>query len=157
MNQSQQMASVYRKQEQVMRRAYKQQVREIERASFMPLVFVASGWMGKAATVVYKLLAGLLAQKWHQPYSTTMGWVCTALRFALLRSAVLCLRGSQARRSPIVTSEHALDLMVSEGHFCHWQCMPFPILTILFDPVYIIITILPAFHYYYYYVHVYII
>ena len=87
-----------------------------ERASFTSLVFTTSGGMGKAATILYKQLAGLVAQKRHQPYSTTIGWLRTALSFALLRSAVLCLRGSRARRSPPVSSDHALDLMVSKGH-----------------------------------------
>ena len=79
-----------------------------------PLVFAASGGMGKAATIFYKCLAGLLSQKRDQPYSTTVGWLSTALRFTLLQSAVLCLRGSRVRRSPPVSSDHALDRMVSE-------------------------------------------
>ena len=41
------------------------------------------------------------------------------LSFALLRSAVLCLRGSPTKRSPPVSSNHALDLMVSKGCLGH--------------------------------------
>ena len=92
---------------------------EIERTSFTPLVFAASRGMGKVATIFYKWLTGLLAQKRHQPYSTTMEWLRTALSFALLQLAVLCLRLSRARRSPPVSSGHALDLMVSEVHLIH--------------------------------------
>ena len=118
-NRSQQLTANYRRHEQEKCRAYEQRVREVERASFTPLVFAASGGMGQAATVFYKRLAALLAQKRHQPYSTTMGWLRTALCFALLRSAVLCLRGSCTRRSLPVSSNHALDLMVSEGCLGH--------------------------------------
>ena len=49
----------------------------------MPLVFAANGGMGKAVTIFYKRLAEL-AQKRLQSYSTTMGWLRTALSFALL-------------------------------------------------------------------------
>ena len=105
-NRSHQLTANYRRHEKEKRCTYEQHVREVERASFTPLVFAASGGMGKAATVFYKRLAALLAQKRHQPYSTTMGWLCTALSFALLRSTVLCLRGSRTRRSPPVSSTH---------------------------------------------------
>ena len=118
-NQSHQLRANYHRHEQEKHRAYEQRVQEVERASFTPLVFTASGGMGKAATVFYKRLAALLPQKRHQPYSTTMGWLRTALSFALLRSAVLCLRGYRTRRSPPVFSNHALDLMVSEGCLGH--------------------------------------
>ena len=118
-NRSHQLTTIYCRHKQEKRHAYEQHVREFERGSFTLLVFAASGAMGKAATVLYKRLATLLAQKWHQPYSTTMGWLRTALSFALLRSAVLCLRGSRTKRSPPVSSNHALDLMVSEGCLGH--------------------------------------
>ena len=64
---------------------------------------------------LYKQLPALRAQKRHQPYSSTMGWLRTDLSVALLRSAVLCLRGSPTKRSPPVSSNHVLDLMVSKG------------------------------------------
>ena len=118
-NRSHQLTANYHRHEQEKRRAYEQRVREVERASFTQLVFAASGGMGKAATVFYKRLAALLAQKRHQPYSTTMGWLRTVLSFALLRSEVLCLRGCRTKRSPPVSSNHALDLMVSKGCLGH--------------------------------------
>ena len=90
-NRSHQLTANYHRQEQEKRCAYEQRVREVERSSFTPLVFAASGGMDKSATVFYKRLAALLAQKRYQPYSTTMGWLRTALSFALLRSTVLCL------------------------------------------------------------------
>ena len=118
-NRTQQIAATYRRHEQEKCRAYQQRVKEVERASFTPLVFAASGGMSKAATVFYRQLAALLAQKHQQPYSITMGWLRTALCFALLRSAILCLQGSRAKRSPQVSSNHAFDLMVREGHLHH--------------------------------------
>ena len=51
--------------------------------------------MGKDATIFYKRLAGLLAQKRHQPYSTTMGWLRTALRPPAISSPVPSRQSSQ--------------------------------------------------------------
>ena len=53
----------FKRHEQVLekRRQYGQRIREVEHASFSPLVFSTSGGMGKSTTIVYKRLAHLLA------------------------------------------------------------------------------------------------
>ena len=87
------LASSYRRNEQEKRRAYDQRVREVERGSFSPLVFSASGGMGPTARVVYKKLASMIATKHEKPYSQTIHWLRCRLCFSLLRSAVMCRRG----------------------------------------------------------------
>ena len=84
------------------------------RGSFTPLVF-SSGGMGRSATVTYQRLASLLSDKWNSPYSVIMGWLRCSLSFSLLRSALMCVRGSRSRAgSPGVPV--AVDLTVAEGH-----------------------------------------
>ena len=73
------LSSTYARHEKEKKRNYQQRVLEIERASFTPLVFSASGRMAKAAQVCYKRLAGLLAEKRKEPYSQIMGWMRTKL------------------------------------------------------------------------------
>ena len=85
--------AAYKHHEAEKRRAYRQRVEDVEHSSFTPLVFSTSGGMGKAATVFYRRLANLLAEKHNAPYSSTMAWLRTRLSFALLRSSLLCLRG----------------------------------------------------------------
>ena len=46
----------------------------------------------------YKRIASLLALKWDQPYSTVMTWLRCRITFALLRSAIQCLRGARSSR-----------------------------------------------------------
>ena len=65
----------YRKHELEKKRQYEQRVREIEHASFTPLVLSAIGSMANEATVFYKRLASCLATKWDQPYSPTLSWL----------------------------------------------------------------------------------
>ena len=49
--------------------AYEQRIREIEFDSFSPLVFSTMGGLGPTATVVFKILAALIADKQEQHYS----------------------------------------------------------------------------------------
>ena len=77
------------------RRAYDERVREVEHEYFSPPVFSASGSMGLTARVVYKKLAAMIASKHNQSYSQTMNWLRYRLSFYLLRSSIMCLRGSR--------------------------------------------------------------
>ena len=74
-------------------RAYEQRVREVEHGSFTPLVMSLTGGCGNAASVAYKRLASMLAEKRDQPYSTTLSSMRRKLSFALLRSSIQCIRG----------------------------------------------------------------
>ena len=113
-NQSTSLAATFCKHEGEKCRAYEERVREVERGSFTPLVFSSLGGMGKAATVMYCRLANLLSDKWNSPYSLTMGWLRCSLSFSLLRSSLMCLRGSCSNfGSPGVPA--AIDLVVAEG------------------------------------------
>ena len=86
------LAQCYRKNEQEKKRAYDQRVREVEHGSFSPL-FTTTGGMGTVATVVYKRIASMIAEKHEKPYSQTMQWIRCRLNISLLRSAVMCLCG----------------------------------------------------------------
>ena len=105
----------YRKHEMIKKRHYDQRIREVEHASFTPLVFSATGGMAKEATVFYKRLALLLSTKRDESYSKTLFWLRCRLSFSLLRSAIQCIRGARssighAARSPTLP----VDLVCSE-------------------------------------------
>ena len=109
------LAQCYRKNELEKRRAYDERIREIEHGSFSPLVFSAAGGMGETAKVVYKRIASLIADK-YKPYSKTINWLRCRLSFSLLRSAVMCLRGSRSSlHHPINSSCGEIDLAIAEG------------------------------------------
>ena len=99
------------------KRAYEQRIREIQHGSFSPLVFSAAGGMGTIATVVYKRLASLLAEKQGRSYSSTLHWLRCRLNFSLLRSAITCIRGSRSIFSSDSTSPpmESIDLAIHEG------------------------------------------
>ena len=110
--------SVYKRHENEKRRNYEERVREVEHGSFTPLVFSATGGMGKAATVMYQRLASLLSVKRAQSYSKTMSWLRCQLTFSLLRSAITCIRGSRSamnRPGRSLEINASIPLAASEG------------------------------------------
>lgn len=94
------LASQYNKHERSTRRQYEQRVREVEGASFVPLVFSTAGGMGPACATTFKRLANKLANKMDCNYATAINWLRCRSSFALLRSALMAIRGSR-RRVPV--------------------------------------------------------
>jgi hypothetical protein len=106
------LAQCYRKNELEKKRAYEERVWEIEHGSFSPLVFSAASGMG---TIVYKKPASLLAEKQGRSYSSTLYWLRYRLNFSLMRSAIMCIRGSRSIFStspPLESIDVALLLYV---------------------------------------------
>ena len=87
----------YRRHEREKRRQYAQRVREVEHGHFTLLVFTTTGGMGDAAGQVYKRLANLLTEKLDLSYGEVMGLISCKLSFALLRSAIMCIRRAHSR------------------------------------------------------------
>ena len=108
------ISAAYRKHESSKKREYAQRVRDIEHGVFTPLVFTTTGGMGREATTFYKRLADTIARKEDKPYPTIMAWIRCRLSFAILRSAILCIRGSRSRRHRFVC-ESDITLAMSEG------------------------------------------
>ena len=98
------------------RRMYNQRVRDVEQDTFAPLVFSASGGMRPTAVVFYKQLARMIAERSNQQYSTTMGLIRCQISIPLLRSAIMCLRGSRSSyHRPTRPLELPPNVVVNEG------------------------------------------
>ena len=107
--------SAYRRHEKEKRRQYEQCVHDVEHGHFTPLVFTTTGGMGDVAAQVYKRLVSLLSKKNDLSYGETMGWIRCRLSFALVRSAIMCIRGA---RSPLHSTalEIPMDVQIVEAH-----------------------------------------
>ena len=82
-------------------------MRDVERASFVPLVLSTSGEMGFSEAVTFMRLSAMLAEKAGLSYAATVNVVRCRLPFALLRSATSALRCSR-RRLPLANMQPAL-------------------------------------------------
>ena len=106
------LQSVYRKHEQIKKRAYEQRIREVEHATFSPLVLSAT----READTFYKRLASMLASKWDHTYSHTLCWLRCRLTFSLLRSSIQAIRGARSRCGHAIKMPLVVDLINSESH-----------------------------------------
>ena len=113
-NRHSQPSNSYRAHENAKKRMYEQRIREIEHSSFTPLVMSLTGGLGREAQAAYKHLASLLAAKRNSSYSTTMGWLRCSLSFALLRSSILCIRGTRSSAHH-VPRDFPVDLVSAEA------------------------------------------
>ena len=90
------LTSAYKCHEDAKKWEYGQRIREVEYGVFTSLVCTCTGGMGREVTVFFKRLADLLATHWGQLYSLMIHWLRCSLSLALVRSAILCIRGSRS-------------------------------------------------------------
>ena len=106
--------SIFKKHEAEKKREYNQRVMDIEHGTFTLLVFGTNGGFGLESQMFIKRLAENIAAKQQEDYAKVITWIRTRLSFEILRSALLCVRGS---RRPWHRSCQSSDfgLLVSEA------------------------------------------
>ncbi|PFX26663.1 hypothetical protein AWC38_SpisGene8659 [Stylophora pistillata] len=110
---------IYRMHENEKKRSYSRHVLYIEHGSFTPFVFTSTGGMGQERLRYHSRLAELIAEKKGENYSKTISWIRAKTSFALLRSALICLRGSRTIRRPKLDFTNVdLDIQSSEAAIC---------------------------------------
>ena len=67
----------------------------MEHGTFTPLVIGTNGGMGIECQMFIKNLADMIAIKQSEEYATVITWIRTKLAFEVLRSTILCVRGSR--------------------------------------------------------------
>ena len=79
----------------------KSRLMEVEQGTFTPLDFTTTDGMAEECKRYHNRLAELLAVKKGEDYPITVSWLRAKVSFAILRSALLCLRGFRGRRRNI--------------------------------------------------------
>ena len=86
----------------------------------------ATGGMGRCATVFYKRLAAMIAEKRNIAYNRIISVIICRLSFALLRSSILYLRGARSsyhrvRNDPyeMIIKSRFNCMFLSESVFVH--------------------------------------
>ena len=82
---------------------YAARITQVRHGSFNPFVFSSFGGMSRAYSFFYKKLAEKLAEKRNLSSSETMCFVRTKINFSLIKSLVLCVRGSRSVHNDAVT------------------------------------------------------
>ena len=114
---NQSLADVHKKNEDEKKRQYSERVRQVEMGSFTPLVFSSAGGMAPECLKFFDRLSELLAIKRNETKSSVSAWLRCRVSFSLLRSAILCLRGSRClRRIPTEGLDMDVDVAIAVGH-----------------------------------------
>ena len=99
------LKELYKRDEMEKREKYEERVIESEKGSFSPMVFLTTGGAGPESTAVLKRLAEMISSKRSVSYSHVINHIRTTVRFALLRSILIAIRGvrgSSYREKPLV-------------------------------------------------------
>ena len=88
---------IYKKHENDKKRQYAERVMEIEQGTFTPIVFTTTGGMADECVKYHSRLAEQIPNKKGESYSSAISWIRAKVSFAVLSSAILCLRGSRSR------------------------------------------------------------
>ena len=77
---------------------YNNRIIQVEKGTFTPLIYSTSGGWGPQATRYHKRLAEKLSQKRGEEYAAIMCYMRTRIRFSILRSTLIAVRGERGRR-----------------------------------------------------------
>ena len=116
-NRNRDTADNFREHELAKKRVYLQRVLEIQHGIFTPLVMGTNGGMGEECKKFITHLANKLASKQHEQYSDVITWIRANLSFEILKSTILCIRGS---RTPYKSMREFEDfkLSIMEANIC---------------------------------------
>ena len=89
----------------------------VEHGIFTPLVFTVLGGMGQENEKYHKHIADKIATKSEDDYSKVVDYIRCKVAFIVLRSALLCLRGSRTIRKEKIVAV-AEDIAVTMSFSC---------------------------------------
>ena len=93
---------------------YQQRVLQVEQSSFSPLIVGCTGGAATAAIRIMQLIADKISEKKHENYAETKNYKRTKINFALLRSAILRIRGCKSLRKTQFL-DNFISAVVEEG------------------------------------------
>ena len=111
------VASMYKSHEASKKRDYNQRVIQVERATFTPVVFSTTGGIGKEAQILLKKIAERTSRKSGQEYSDVMRFLRVRVRFDLLKTTIIALRGARGKRTSTPANIEDVDMnLIPAGH-----------------------------------------
>ena len=90
--------SLLRNAENEKKNKYAARIIQVEKGTFTPLVFSTLGGCGVEASCFIKRLIDLLSTKTRCTQSKTASFVRTKISFSIVKSTVLCVRGTRGAR-----------------------------------------------------------
>ena len=96
---------------------YNERILQIVKGSFTPLVFICFGGAAPEAEKFIKNLARMISEKRDTPYSQVVSFIRRRIRFDILRSCTVALRGERGNGKQFESEISDLDVhLVKLGH-----------------------------------------
>ena len=108
------LKSIYRSNENAKKREYNERILRIDHGTFTPMVFSTFGGIGYEGNRFLKKLNEKIAEKRFESLGNTMSYIRTKYSFSLLRTTLLCIRGTTRCR----IFEPNIALAYYEQHYC---------------------------------------
>ena len=116
--QNRSLDAIYKAHEKEKKNKYLTHVLNKEKCSFTPLVFSTHGGCGPEALRFHKRLASLIAKKRNILYSDAVSYVRRRIRFSILRTTLIALRGYRGKDAKhIDSSEEDLNLIPTVSRY----------------------------------------
>ena len=96
--QSTSISSLYNNHEKEKMRKYASRILTVEKGSFTPLIYTTFGGWSPQTTAYHKRLASLIAKKRNEDYHHVINNIRTRVRFSLLKSVLVAIRGERGRK-----------------------------------------------------------
>lgn len=105
----------HKKNENEKKRSYNERIIHVDHGSFTPLVFSCFGGMSRECSRFYSHAADLIAEKRKLSKSIVSAWIKTRLNFSLIRSMLLCVRGTRSMYEKTHNLDGDIELAVQES------------------------------------------
>ena len=101
---------IYKLREDENKRKYASRIIEVENDTLTPLVFTTTGGMSQECQRYHSRLAEFISSKKQEDYATKITWIRTKVSFAILPTALVCLRRTRSRRRKTNVQENDLEI-----------------------------------------------
>ena len=105
---------VYESHERTKKYKYNERIIQVEKGTFTPIIGSTFGGWGPEANRHHKRIATLMAEKKNESYADTINYIRTRLRFSMLKSVLMAVRGVRGRskeRNPAPISSLSFNLI----------------------------------------------
>ena len=118
-NEYKHLNQIYQEHEKARRSAYEERVLQAEKGSFVSLIYTTSGGMGPSCKILLKRLVEKLSFLKKERTGIVMNHLRTRVRFAILRSTLIALRGNRGKiNSDYISLEDvSLDILPNTRNY----------------------------------------
>ena len=108
------LSATFLSMEKQKKRCYNQRIQLVEKGTFTPLIFGASGGVARECSIFLSKLAEKLAMKQKCSKTEMISGIRRKISFVLIRNVVTCLRGERSSRSFTANQMAMNDQRLSE-------------------------------------------